>query len=95
MTDFGALVPVATPGHTTGHTAYFLEAEGIVFSGDALVTGHPLLRDQGRLQLLPDFFSEDEPTMLKSLETIGRLSAETLIPGHGPVHRGPFSGRLK
>lgn len=86
----GALVPVATPGHTSGHTAYLSEALGVVFAGDALVTGHPLLRRQATPQLLPSFFNEDEPTMFESLARLGRLPADILVPGHGPVHRGPW-----
>ena len=83
----GALIPIATPGHTSGHTAYLLESEGVVFSGDALVTGHPLLPGPPRPQFLPGFFSEDEPEMKRSLEVLGGLPAEILAPGHGPVDR--------
>ncbi|HWJ82241.1 MAG TPA: MBL fold metallo-hydrolase [Nocardioides sp.] len=83
----GGLVPVATPGHTTGHTAYLLPSEGVVFAGDALATAHPLLPGGPRPQLLPGFFSEDEEQMLASLRTMGRLPADVLVPGHGPVER--------
>ncbi|MER7912753.1 MBL fold metallo-hydrolase [Streptomyces sp. NPDC096068] len=83
----GALVPVATPGHTSGHTAYLLESEGVVFSGDALVTGHPLLPGPPRPQFLPGFFSEDESKMADSLEVLGGLPAGILVPGHGPADR--------
>ncbi|HWU23587.1 MAG TPA: MBL fold metallo-hydrolase [Nocardioides sp.] len=86
----GRLTPVATPGHTTGHTAYLMEAEGIVFSGDALVTGHPLLPGPPRPQLLPGFFSEDEAEMGRSLAVLAGLPADVLVPGHGPVERRPM-----
>ncbi|MGW4774520.1 MBL fold metallo-hydrolase [Nocardia sp. NPDC004278] len=48
----GGFVAISTPGHTDGHTAYFMPSEGVLFSGDALVTGHPLLPGTGP-QLLP------------------------------------------
>ncbi|GAB4010000.1 MBL fold metallo-hydrolase [Nocardioides ultimimeridianus] len=90
----GRLVPVATPGHTTGHTAYLMENEGVVFAGDALVTGHPLLPGPPRPQLLPGFFSEDQAEMARSLEVLAGLPADVLVPGHGPVHRGPMSAAV-
>lgn len=59
----GHPIAVATPGHTTGHTSYFLPDQGVVFTGDALVTAHPLLPGPPKPQFLPDVFSEDEPEM--------------------------------
>lgn len=84
----GSPMPVSTPGHTSGHTAYVLEAAGVVFTGDALVTAHPLLPGPPRPQLLPSFFSEDEAEMLLSLRTLSELPADLVVPGHGPVARG-------
>lgn len=84
----GRPVPVSTPGHTSGHTAYLLPDHGVVLTGDALVTGHPLLPGPPRPQLLPSVFSEDETEMVQSLRTMGRLSADVVVPGHGPVVRG-------
>lgn len=83
----GAPVPVSTPGHTSGHTAYLLEGAGVVFTGDALVTGHALLPGPPKPQLLPGVFSEDEAEMARSLEVLGRLQADVVVPGHGPVAR--------
>lgn len=84
----GAPTPIATPGHTTGHTAYVLE-EGIVFTGDALVTDHPLLAGAPRPQPLPAVFSEDEAGMIESLRALRAVSADVVVPGHGPVDRRP------
>lgn len=83
----GRPVPVATPGHTRGHSVYHLPDAGIVVSGDALVSGHPTTRVRGP-QLLPVMFDRDRPTARESLRTIEKLSGDTLLPGHGPVHRG-------
>ena len=84
----GSPVAVSTPGHTSGHTAYVLEAAGIVFTGDSLVTAHPLLPGPPRPQLLPDVFSEDEREMVSSLRALAELPADVVVPGHGPVVRG-------
>lgn len=86
----GAPTPVSTPGHTSGHTAYVLEAAGVLFTGDALVTAHPLLPGPPRPQLLPSFFSEDETEMEESLRTLSGLQADVIVPGHGPVALGPI-----
>ncbi|KAA9159313.1 MBL fold metallo-hydrolase [Amycolatopsis acidicola] len=83
----GALTPLATPGHTTGHTVYYMASAGIVFSGDALVTAHPLLPGPPRPQLLPRVFNENEAEMRRSLSVLGELEADILVPGHGPVER--------
>ncbi|TWP36819.1 MBL fold metallo-hydrolase [Leekyejoonella antrihumi] len=84
----GRPVPVATPGHTSGHTAYQLPSVGVVITGDALVTGHPLSRHVGP-QLLPRFFNHDEHRTLSALDALEGLDADCVVPGHGAVHRGP------
>lgn len=83
----GAPVPVHTPGHTKGHCAYHLPHSGILISGDALVTAHPTSRISGP-QLLPDMFHTDRAGALDSLAAFERLDADTVLPGHGPVHHG-------
>lgn len=87
----GRPVPVATPGHTSGHTAYLLEEDGVLFSGDALVTDHPLLDGPPRPQLLPGFFSEDDDQCLESIRTLAGLPADLLVPGHGPEMYGEIA----
>ncbi|BBZ68068.1 beta-lactamase-like protein [Mycolicibacterium insubricum] len=79
----GRLTTIATPGHTTGHTAYFLESEGVLFSGDALVTGHPLSPCSGP-QILPAFFNQDEARTRDSARLLENHPARTIVPGHGP-----------
>ncbi|MTE12947.1 MBL fold metallo-hydrolase [Nocardia aurantiaca] len=78
----GGFVAVPTPGHTNGHTAYLMPSEGVLFSGDALVTGHPLLLENG-LQLLPGVFNHDEEGTLASARALSALQAGVLVPGHG------------
>ncbi|WP_067691548.1 MBL fold metallo-hydrolase [Nocardia jejuensis] len=78
----GGLVAIPTPGHTTGHTAYLMPSEGVLFSGDALVTGHPLVEPTG-LQLLPSVFNHDEALTHATAVELGTQPIRTLVPGHG------------
>lgn len=80
----GGLMAVPTPGHTSGHTAYLMPSEGVLFSGDALVTGHPLLCATGP-QLLPEVFNHDESRTRDSAMVLAMQVARTLVPGHGPA----------
>lgn len=82
--------PVPCAGHTSGHTAYELADAGAVLTGDALITGHPLSSRSGP-QLLPAFFAHDTSTALATLDTLRELDADTVLPGHGPVWRGPVA----
>ena len=82
----GAPVAVPTPGHTGGHCSYVVD--GVLVSGDALVTDHPVASRRGP-QLLPSVFNHDEDACLRSLDALGVLDTEVLLPGHGPVWRGP------
>ncbi|CAM5305796.1 MBL fold metallo-hydrolase OS=Streptomyces tendae OX=1932 GN=GUR47_36060 PE=4 SV=1 [Streptomyces tendae] len=84
----GRPVPVHTPGHTDGHCVYHLPDAGVVVSGDALVTGHALSRTEGP-QLLPDLFHHDRRRAVASLDVVAGLEGDLLLPGHGPLHRGP------
>ncbi|MDD7920818.1 MBL fold metallo-hydrolase [Actinomycetospora callitridis] len=83
----GAPVPVPTPGHTSGHTAYLLPDAGVLVSGDALVTGHPTTARTGP-QRLPSFFDHDPARAAVALDALAPLDAAVLLPGHGPAWRG-------
>ncbi|MFI6409582.1 MBL fold metallo-hydrolase [Streptomyces sp. NPDC050548] len=85
----GRPVPVHTPGHTGGHCVFHLPDSGIVISGDALVSGHPTSRIKGP-QLLPGMFHHERERAVASLDVLEALDADTLLPGHGPVHTGPI-----
>ncbi|MGW5360115.1 MBL fold metallo-hydrolase [Actinopolymorpha pittospori] len=80
-------VPVHTPGHTAGHCVYHLPDAGLLISGDALVSGHAATGQRGP-QLLPVMFDRDRAETRESLRIIEELDADTLLPGHGPLHRG-------
>ncbi|MET9297002.1 MBL fold metallo-hydrolase [Streptomyces sp. NPDC003077] len=89
----GGPVPVHTPGHTGGHCAYHLPSLGILVSGDALVTAHPTSRKTGP-HLLPDMFHADVPGARDALSALEELDADTVLPGHGPPHRGPVAAAV-
>ena len=78
--------PIPTPGHTGGHCSFVVD--GVLVAGDALVTGHPVAPRSGP-QLLPDVFNHDQDGCVRSLAALGLLDTEVLLPGHGPVWRGP------
>ncbi|ULE34299.1 MBL fold metallo-hydrolase [Mycobacterium sp. IDR2000157661] len=81
----GAPKAIPTPGHTGGHCSFLVD--GVVVTGDALVTGHPLLT-RGGPQLLPGLFNHDEEGCVRSLSVLALLDADVLLPGHGPMWRG-------
>ncbi|MGH3531194.1 MAG: MBL fold metallo-hydrolase, partial [Mycobacterium sp.] len=83
----GHPMAIPTPGHTGGHCSYLVD--GVLASGDALVTGHPLLPRSGP-QLLPVMFSHDQDHCIRSLAALALLDTEILAPGHGDLWRGPI-----
>lgn len=82
----GSPVAVPTPGHTPGHTAFFLPAARAAVTGDALVTGHAISRIRGP-QMLDPMFQSDVAGARRSLGQLGKLEASLLLPGHGPAVR--------
>ncbi|HYB38476.1 MAG TPA: MBL fold metallo-hydrolase [Mycobacterium sp.] len=83
----GHPMAIPTPGHTSGHCSYLVD--GVLASGDALVTGHPLLRRSGP-QLLPAVFGYNQHDCVRSLAALALLETEILAPGHGDLWRGPI-----
>lgn len=82
--DEGALRYVAdleisalhTPGHTEGSTCFYVEREGVLFSGDVIFKG-----STGRW----DLPGGDREQMERSLERLTKLPEATRVyPGHGP-----------
>jgi len=73
---------VHTPGHTPGSSALFLERQGVLLTGDSLVTRNPLT---GRLgpQIMPSGLNQDTDEALRSLDVLNGVPAEVLLPGHG------------
>lgn len=67
---------VHTPGHSQDHLAFFLEADGGLFSGDALL---------GRGTSVIDPPEGDMAAYVRSLREMRALDPRTIYPGHGPV----------
>ncbi len=88
----GRPVPVPTPGHTTGHTAYLVPSAGAVATGDGLCTAHATSPTVGPQLLAKMFQHGDDVAGLSPLEG---LDADTVLPGHGPVHRGPIGEAVR
>src|SRR5215212_3174381 len=83
----GAPMAIPSPGHTGGHCSFVVD--GVLVSGDALVTGHPVATGTGP-QLLHKVFNQDQNGCLRSLAALGMLETDVLVPGHGQVWRGPI-----
>ncbi len=83
----GRPVAIPSPGHTSGHCSYLVD--GVLASGDALITGHPLL-PRGGPQLLPAVFSYSQDDCVRTLAALALVESQTLAPGHGDLWRGPI-----
>ena len=82
----GRLRFLSAPGHTRG-SGMFLADDGILFTGDVLVTLDPFRGRRGP-RTLPAFDNVDHRQALASLEVVGRSGATVLLPGHGEPWRG-------
>ena len=78
---------IFTPGHTHGHSSLLFEDRGAVIAGDALVMLDPYTGRAGPC-LVALSATADSAQAMSSLEALGRLDAEAVLTGHGPVWRG-------
>ena len=78
----GRPVPVLTPGHTHGHTAFHFPDRGAVIVGDALSTAEPYTGKPGP-RLLAGASNADSTQALASLQRIADTAADVLLVGHG------------
>ncbi|HKV17731.1 MAG TPA: MBL fold metallo-hydrolase [Mycobacterium sp.] len=83
----GSPIAIPSPGHTGGHCSFLVD--GVLISGDALVTGHPVATRTGP-QLLHKVFNHDQDRCVRSLAALAMLETDVLVPGHGQVWRGPI-----
>jgi glyoxylase-like metal-dependent hydrolase (beta-lactamase superfamily II) len=65
-----------TPGHTPDHVTFFVEEEGMLFTGDAVL---------GRGTSIVDPPEGDMAAYMRSLRRMVELQPRTIYPGHGPV----------
>ncbi|HAQ59292.1 MAG TPA: MBL fold metallo-hydrolase [Microbacterium sp.] len=82
----GGLTPVWSPGHTQGHCAYFKADEGLLFTGDALVTYDPFTAERGP-RIVAGAATADSSEALDSLAALEATGAALLLPGHGEPFR--------
>lgn len=73
-----------TPGHTPGHCAFLLEEQGVLFSGDALVT---LDTVTGRTGPQPIRWNGDSEQAAASFDLLRAVEADLVLPGHGEPWR--------
>ena len=65
---------ISMPGHTTAQAAIVVENDGVVFTSDNVFCQcHTWLQEA------------DPAAWLEALDSLRALSADTLVPGHGPV----------
>lgn len=85
----GGPVPIATHGHTSGHSAYLFPGVGAVATGDALITGHAVSRESGP-QLIPGWFNHAPGDPRDGVAPLATLDADLVLPGHGEPVRMPL-----
>lgn len=87
----GRPVPISTPGHTSGHCAYLFPDQGLLFSGDTLVSLDVLTGLRGP-RPMPALFAHDPERAGASLATLAEVDAAAVLPGHGdPLLMDPRS----
>jgi glyoxylase-like metal-dependent hydrolase (beta-lactamase superfamily II) len=82
----GGLVPLLTPGHTHGHTAFYVPGADAVIAGDALATHNPYTGGHGP-QIISAAANVDSMQAIASLARIADTNAAVVLPGHG----GPWT----
>lgn len=79
---------VATPGHTPGHVAYLRRGDGVLVSGDAVLTVDlnsltGAVTGRQRLAGPPRYTTWDGPTAQRCIAALAQLQPRVLAPGHG------------
>lgn len=88
LDDDRALVPVPTPGHTDGHTAFHLPDEGVVLGGDTVFNVF-------RMAPAPGLLCSDADRNLASILRLAELEPSTLLLAHGAPVRRDVAGKLR
>ncbi len=73
----GGMRVLHTPGHTPGSVCYFMERDGLLFSGDTIFSDH------GRVSRSMPFPGSDAERYRQSLECLAALDFDILCGGHG------------
>lgn len=86
----GSPVAVPTPGHTPGHTSFYLPGTKVLATGDCLVTGHPISCHDGP-QLLDPMYHHRPDEVPVTLDALAGFDASTVLPGHGAAVHGAMA----
>jgi glyoxylase-like metal-dependent hydrolase (beta-lactamase superfamily II) len=86
---------VYSPGHTIGHTAFYLRQSKTLFTGDAPVTRDVLNHHDGAPQLMPCVFHTDPDQARASLDLLSSYDTELVLPGHGSPYQGQVAEAAK
>lgn len=81
---------IATPGHTPGHVAFHRPADGVVLTGDAVVTvdlnsWRGVLSAAPRVGGPPWYTTWHRPLAQQAIADLAALRPRVLAPGHGRV----------
>ena len=85
----GGIRALHTPGHTAGSVCYFLEREGLLFSGDTIFS------DYGRVSRSMPFPGTDVVRYKQSLERLTTIDFDILCGGHGSPLVGGASRKFR
>ena len=103
--DAGAGVPglpdwrtIPTPGHSPGHASFYRPSDGVLITGDVLLTVNvnslwDLLRGKRRISGPPRISTWNWRAAKRSVATLARLEPRVLAPGHGAPLAGPTVAR--
>ncbi len=84
----GGLRVVHTPGHTPGSICLFLEREGVLFTGDTILS-------DGKTFVPSMFFPGSNPRQFhRSLQSLGEMRFQIACGGHGRPMIGGASAQL-
>jgi glyoxylase-like metal-dependent hydrolase (beta-lactamase superfamily II) len=84
--EVGGFTVIDTPGHTTGHVAYWRESDRALILGDVLFGMNPLTMIPG-LREPPGFFTDDPVVNRASARKLALLEPALVCFGHGPPLR--------
>lgn len=81
-------VAIPTPGHTAGHVAYWRSGDGVLLTGDAVITVNlnsmrGLLPGEPDLSGPPWFTTWNWKLSMDSITRLAELGPRILAPGHG------------
>lgn len=79
---------IYSPGHTVGHSAFYIQSNKTLFTGDALVTRDLLNSHDSDPRLMPDIFHTDAAQARASLDELSGIDTDLILPGHGSPYHG-------